>query len=492
VLCGQHAGGWSRRGSVPANEEPAVAARGAESENTDDPIYKPNRMPTVNRMFKRILTLIAGVALGIALSAAGLRVAAAWSFFPNRDLSRSTSYLREVLRLVNENYVDEKAAAYDALARNAIHGMVETLDPHSEFLEAKDNEEFEEDLVGEFGGVGLQVETRQNRIIVIAPLAGTPGERAGIQRGDEIVSIDGKSVDTTATIDTIVGKLRGKPKTKVTVGLFRPGTHQTLNLTLVREVIKVDSVRDVRIIDNAVGYVQLTEFSEHTGEQFGHALEQLLRDGATSLIIDLRNNPGGLLDAAVEVAEPFFKKGEIVVYTQGRKPSDREDYRADLDGDPIAMPVVVLINAGSASAAEVVTGALKDTGRAVVVGERSFGKGSVQSVFKLNNGEGLRLTTARYYTPGGVSIHEKGITPHVEVVMTPEEDNKLARQRSRSDIRDPAEFKARFGFEPIEDRQLDAALAVLKARRLLEHAEELHASVPRLQAIQSRLEAARR
>ncbi len=436
-------------------------------------------MITVGAMFKRILILSAGIVLGMVISVVGLRVSGAWSLFPNRDLSRSSAYVREVMRLVSENYVDEKAVAYDSLARNAIHGMVESLDPHSEFLEAKDNEEFEEDLTGEFGGVGLQVEARQSRVVVIAPLAGTPGERAGIQRGDEIVTIDGKPVDTTASIDSVVSRLRGKPKTQVAVGLFRPITHQTMNLTLVREVIKIESVRDVRIIGDGVGYVQLTEFSEHTGEQFGNALDKLLHDGATSLIIDLRNNPGGLLDAAVDVAEPFFKKGELIVYTEGRKASDHEEYRADLDGDPLTLPTVVLINAGSASAAEIVTGALKDTGRAVVVGERSFGKGSVQSVFKLNNGEGLRLTTAKYYTPAGVSIHEKGITPNVEVVMTPEEDNKLARQRSRPDITDPADFKARFGFEPIVDRQLDTALAVLKAIRLLDERDNVQVSALR-------------
>jgi carboxyl-terminal processing protease len=184
-------------------------------------------------------------------------------------------------------------------------------------------------------------------------------------------------------------------------------------------------------------------------------------------VIDLRNNPGGVLDAAVDVAEPFFKKGELIVYTQGRKPGDREDYRAEAEGEPVTLPIAILINAGSASAAEVLTGALKDTGRAVVVGERSFGKGSVQSVFPLKDGEGMRLTTARYYTPGGVSIHEKGIAPHVEVVMTPEEDDKLSRQRARADLVDPREFKERFGVDPIEDRQLQAALDVLKGVRLL-------------------------
>ena len=182
------------------------------------------------------------------------------------------------------------------------------------------------------------------------------------------------------------------------------------------------------MLPDDIGYIRLTEFSEHTGEQFGDAINRLLKQGISSLIIDLRDNPGGIIDSAVEVAEPFFRKGELIVYTQGRIPADREEYRAETEGQPLDLPVAVLINAGTASAAEIVTGALKDTGRAVVVGERSFGKGSVQSIFKLKNGEGLRLTTAKYYTPSGVSIHGHGITPQVEVVMTAEEDQNLRDQ----------------------------------------------------------------
>jgi len=425
------------------------------------------RMSTVEDMFKRILMLATGVVLGVALSVAGLRVVATWSILPNRELSRSANYVKEVMRLVNDHYVDERAVVYEKLARNALHGMVETLDPHTEFLEQKDNEEFEEDITGEFGGVGIQVETRQNRIVVIAPLAGTPSERAGIQRGDEIVSIDGKAVEPSGSIDGIISRLRGKPKTRVTMGLFRPSTQKTLSFTLVREIIKIESVRGARVLEDGIGYVQLTEFSDHTAEQFRRALTSLMQQGVHSLILDLRNNPGGLLDAAVEVVEPFFRKNELIVYTKGRKPEDREEFRAGSSRPPITLPLAVVINAGSASAAEIVTGALKDTGRAVVVGERSFGKGSVQSVFKLERGEGLRLTTARYYTPGGATIHERGILPHVEVVMKPEEDTKLARQRSRSDITDPKEFKDRFGFEPVTDRQLETAIAMLQGVRMV-------------------------
>ena len=266
----------------------------------------------------------------------------------------------------------------------------------------------------------------------------------------------------------MVDRLRGKPKTPVVVGIYRPSTRQRFTLTLMREIIKVDSVAGVRVLDGDIGYLQLTEFSEHTGEQFDNAIDRLLKQNIGSLVIDLRNNPGGLLDSAVDVAEPFFRKGEMIVYTQGRKPADREDFRAESEGEPLALPVAVLINSGTASAAEIVTGALKDTGRAVVVGERSFGKGSVQSIFKLKNGEGLRLTTAHYYTPSGVSIHEKGISPQVEVVMSAEEDGKLRQQALRPDLTDPREFDKRFGFFPVPDRQLQAALDVLKGVELLD------------------------
>lgn len=424
-------------------------------------------MRTVPVMFKRILTLAAGVLLGFGLALGGLKLAAAWSLWPNRELDRASSRVREVLTLVNENYVDEKSARYAELATAAMHGLADSLDPHSEFLEVKANQDFEEELTGQFGGIGIQVESRSGRILVIAPMAGTPGDRAGIRRGDEIVMIDGKRLVPDTAIDDVVRRLRGKPKTSVAVGLARTGQTEPINLTLVREVVKTESVRGARILGGGMGYIEITEFTESTGDQFAKALDHLLKEGIDSLVLDLRNNPGGLLDAAVEVAELFFRKGEIVVYTQGRKPENREDLRSEIEGAPLVLPIAILINANSASAAEVVTGAMKDTGRAVVVGERSFGKGSVQSIFPLKSGEGLRLTTARYYTPSGISIHEKGIVPHVEVVMTPEEDNQLGLQRARADVDNPAEFKERFGFSPIEDRQLKTAIEVLLGVQLL-------------------------
>jgi carboxyl-terminal processing protease len=422
-------------------------------------------MDTLAPMFKRILAASAAAALAFTACLVAARHAASWSLLPNRDLDRSSAYVREVLKIVNENYVDPGASGYDALARLSIHGMVDSLDPHSEYLESKDNQELEEDLDGEYGGIGIEVELHKGAFAVVSPIAGSPGDKAGILAGDEIVSIDGKPVEHGVPMDFVVGKLRGRPRTHVKLGLLRPGTGRRLDLDLVREVIKVLSIRGARVIDGTIGYIKIRDFSEHTGEQFDDALNQLLKKGIDSLVIDLRNNPGGLLDAAVEVAEPFFRKGELIVYTQGRRPADRENYLSETEGDPLKLSVAVLVNGDTASAAEIVAGALKDTGRAVVVGERSFGKGSVQSIFKLKNGEGLRLTTAHYFTPSGVMIHGRGISPQVEVVMSAEDDRRLNTQASRPEVTDPAEFKERFGFAPIEDRQLDAALDVLRAAR---------------------------
>jgi len=419
-------------------------------------------------MLRRLLTLAPTLVLGAGLSLAAMRLAFVWDLFPTRGLGRASGYVAEVMKIMNQNYVDAGAVSYDALARSALHGMAESLDPHSEFLEASDNEELDDELNGEFGGIGVLVELLHGRAMVISPTLGTPADRAGILRGDQITSIDGHAVDGAVSMDDIVRRLRGKPKTRVTVGIFRAHTGQRLTLTLTREVIKVDSVSSARVLADGIGYVRITDFSEHTGEQFDDALDKLLKQGIGALIIDLRDNPGGLIDAAVEVAEPFFRKGDLIVYTQGRSAADRDDLKSETEGQPLDLPIAVLINAGSASAAEIVTGALKDTGKAIVVGERSFGKGSVQTKFELRNGEGLRLTTARYYTPGGVSIHQKGITPQVEVVLSAEDDQNLRNQYAAGSSTDPRKYRDEFGSDPIPDRQLQAAQEVLKGVEILD------------------------
>jgi carboxyl-terminal processing protease len=428
-------------------------------------------------MLKRILAIAAGVFLGTVLSLGAVRMAAAWGFWPNRDLEKSSGYVREVLKLVNENYVEAKDASLPKLTQAALRGIVGSLDPHSEYMDAREYKALTEEISSEFGGIGVQVELRNGNIVVIAPIAGTPGARAGILRGDQIVRIEGAKIDKPA-IDDVVGRLRGKPGTKVTLSFFRPSTKKEFTVTLVREKIKVESVRDVHLLPGGIGYVQLTQFSEHTGEEFINALNKLNDQGMNALIIDLRDNPGGLLDAAVEVAEPFFKKGELIVYTQGRRREDRDEYRASAPEPPLDIPVAVLINAGTASAAEIVSGALKDTHRAVIVGERSFGKGSVQTIIDLRNGEGMRLTTARYYTPSGITLHEHGVVPDVEIVMSQADDQNVRLQHSREDVSDPADFKERFDIEAAPDRQLAAAEAVLRAALLLDANHPAPSSAP--------------
>ncbi|HOD45858.1 MAG: S41 family peptidase [Opitutaceae bacterium] len=413
-------------------------------------------------MSKRSLTILTAICLGLIVAGASARVALGWGWWSNRELNRASDYVHDVMKLVHENYVAPDAVPYDRLRRDAVHGMVESLDPHSEFLEEKAFSGLDADLRGDFGGVGIHIELRDNRVLVIAPIAGTPAERAGIRRGDEIVAVDATEVSRDVGMDDMVQLLRGEPGTKVSLTLVRTGEKQRLVVPIIREIIKVDSVRSIQVLEGGIGYIQIAEFSERTSEDFLAALDHLWAKDVRALVIDLRNNPGGLLDAAVAVAEPFFQRDELIVYTEGRLSEDRVEYRAATEGEPLKLPVAVLINSGSASAAEVLAGALKDTHRAVIVGERSFGKGSVQTIFELKNGEGMRLTTARYYTPSGVTIHEKGIEPQIEVVMTPAEDEKISLQRQRDDLRDPAAFAERFGFEPIEDRQLQAALAALR------------------------------
>ncbi len=428
-------------------------------------------------MLKRILVIAAGVLLGALLSVGSARVAAAWGFWPNRELDQSSRYVREVLSAVNDNYVDADKVAFPKLTEAALRGMLNSLDPHSEYMNARDYKKLEEDISSEFGGIGVQVEMRNGKVVVIAPIAGTPGAKAGILRGDVFVSVDGVKLEKPA-LDEVIGRLRGKPGTQVRIGFMRPSTTTDFEVTLKRERIKVESVREVHLRPDGIGYLEITQFGERTSEEFIGALNTLNAQGMRALIIDLRDNPGGLLTAAVEVAEPFFTKGELIVYTQGRKSQDRDEYRAAASEAPLTLPLAVLINGGSASAAEIVSGALKDTRRAVVVGERSFGKGSVQTILPLRQGEGLRLTTARYYTPSGVTLHEKGVLPDVEVVMSSVEDDSARIQRSRDDVVDPVEFKERFSIERTPDRQLDAAVSVLQAVILLEIRGDRPAAAP--------------
>ena len=284
-------------------------------------------------------------------------------------------------------------------------------DPYSRFVDPDELKQEEIDIEGEYGGLGLYIGSRDGKILVVSPIEGTPADKAGLQPMDEIVKVD-DDVVLGWNINDVVEKLRGKPGTKVTVWVRREGHDELLRFDMTRELIKIDSVNQKRLT-NDVAYIRITHFTQKTADEMRKALNTAGETKAKGLVLDLRNNPGGLLDASVAVADYFLDGGEVVSI-KGRVEKANEVYEAK-PGVLFAGPVSVLINEGSASASEIVAGALKDRGRAVLVGEKSFGKGSVQTLFKLPDGSGLFVTIAKYYTPSGVTIDGVGIKPDIEV-----------------------------------------------------------------------------
>lgn len=370
--------------------------------------------------------------------------------------------LRRALALINGFYVNGDPVELDDLSRSALNGMLSKLDPYSEYFDARDYERFDEEHSQEFGGIGVQIEVRDGLATVITPIEDGPSIEAGIMRGDRIVKVDGEEIQGES-ISELVGRLRGAVGTLVDVGVYRPSTEETFDFTLERSKIEVESVKGVRVYDDDIGYMRVAQFGRKTATEIFQAISELEGQGMNGLVLDLRNNPGGLLDAAVETIEPFVGENQLILYTEGRDESFREEWVSEYIGEPYLFPLVVLINPGSASAAEIVAGALKDTRRAIVVGETSFGKGLVQTVLPLGEGAYLKLTTSKYFTPGGYVIDGKGVAPNIEVPLSPEEDRKLAIQRQRLPFMSPDEFVARFEFEPIQDLQLQTALDTARA-----------------------------
>jgi carboxyl-terminal processing protease len=325
----------------------------------------------------------------------------------------------EVLTQVQKSYVDETKVK--DLVQGAIRGMLSTLDPHSAYMTPDMYKEMQVETKGEFGGVGIQIGVKENRLAVIAPIEGTPAYRAGIKAGDFITKVNDETTKDLTLMDA-VQKMRGPKGSKVNLTIQRDGTPDPLQFTLVRDTIKIESVKS-KVLDN-IGYVRLTQFQESTGRDLSKVLKQFKEQKLQSTILDLRNNPGGLLTSAVEVSEQFLPGGKLVVYTKGRE-SKKDEWIAKGKDQMDDSPMIVLVNEGSASASEIVAGALQDYGRAVIVGTTSFGKGSVQTILPLGDGSGLRLTTAKYYTPKGRSIQSTGITP--DIVVKPQPPTAVAK-----------------------------------------------------------------
>ncbi len=416
----------------------------------------------------RLLGLVLVALLGWNL-AIGAKIAAQHEDPANsKDVAfEKMMLLTEVLMQVRQSYVDSSKTAYKDLLYGALKGMLKSLDPHSQFMEPEMFAEMKDDTAGEFGGLGIVVGIRDGVLTVIAPMDDTPALRAGVLHGDMIVAIDGDSTEDIS-LQEAVKKMRGEPGTSVTITVVRPKTRETKDIKIVREIIKVPSVKDARIIEDGVGYIRITQFNEPTADALHRSLQELFEQGMSALVLDLRNNPGGLLSSAVEVSQEFLKSGDMIVSTRGRD-GVQSQYASKGKYHYVDFPMVVLVNGGSASASEIVAGALQDSRRAIIIGERTFGKGSVQSVLPLNDGSAIRLTTALYYTPASRMIHEKGIEPDIIVPMSMEDWQKIQMQRSSEELGGiEKDDNVLENGAVIVDKQLQRAVDVLKGIRMLQ------------------------
>jgi carboxyl-terminal processing protease len=387
------------------------------------------------------------------------------------DVYQNMELFTRILERVRKDYVDGDKLTYRELIHGALKGMLNTLDPHSEFMDEDKYNELRKDTEGAFGGVGIVIGTRDNFLTVIAPMEDTPAFKAGILTGDRIIKIEGKSTEKLNLPDA-VKRLRGEPGTDVAITVLRPSSGQVKDYKLTRAEIKVETVKDFSgrrefpLSESKIGYIRLTGFGEQTASELEDALKKLEKQGMQSLILDLRGNPGGLLEQAVKVCEKFLPKNQLVVSTEGRRAEDRSEFFSSGRGSRANLPLAVLVNGGSASASEIVAGCLQDTtasgvSRAVIIGEQTFGKGSVQKIMPFQDGTALRLTTAKYYTPSHKVIHEKGITPDIDVPMSVEEEELLFLSRTLGGLEALGD-EQRERVKSFHDAQLERAMDVLK------------------------------
>ena len=391
-----------------------------------------------------------------------------------REEYKSLETFTNILAIVKKNYVD-KVNTQDLL-KGAINGMLHSMDPHSAYLTAELYKELQMDTRGKFGGLGIEITIRGGILTVVSPIEDTPAHRVGIKSGDQIFKIEDEFT-RDMTLMEAVRKMRGPKGSKITISIKRKGVPDLLDFTIIRETIRVKSVRS-RTLEEGYAYVRLAQFQERTGRDLQKVLEKLSSEkgGIKGLVLDLRNNPGGLLTQAVRVTDIFLDSG-LIVYTEGRLESQKQKYFARKEGSWTEFPMVVLVNRGSASASEIVAGALQDHKRAVILGTKSFGKGSVQTILPLDDNSALRLTTARYFTPKGRSIQATGIIPNIVMENVPvqkaeaeekrrpslREENlpgHLKNQQKRGDKEKPAQQR---GDDSIKnDAQLRRALELLK------------------------------
>jgi len=417
---------------------------------------------------KIIIALVLGISIfvftSLAISAAEKK--------KQDELFRQVELFSDTLAIIQTDYVDDVKPK--DLIYGALKGMLASLDPHSQFMDPDAFNELKVDTEGKFGGIGIEITVKDSLLTVVTPIEDTPAWKAKIKANDRIVKIN-EELTRDMTITDAVKRLRGKPGEAVNLTIFRESEKKILEFKLVRDIIKIKDIKESKILEDGIGYIRLVEFRENTSQDIDTALENLTKLGMNAFILDLRNNPGGLLDVAVKVSEKFIDKGKLVVYTKGRKASQDLKYMSRSANPITALPMVVLINEGSASGSEIVAGCLQDHKRAIIMGTKSFGKGSVQTVIPLRDGSALRLTTAKYFTPLGKVIHEKGVIPDITVDEGKIElaVSKDLKPESAKDIFDELEQKNQAekdkeekGFDYKTDNQIMRALDVLKAIKL--------------------------
>ena len=377
------------------------------------------------------------------------------------------SLFAKAIQLIRQDYVDGNKTSYHDLITAALKGMLSSLDPHSQFMDPDDFRDMQEDTRSRFNGLGIEVSMKNGLPTVITAMEDTPAARAGILSGDQILKVNGISTERMGLQDAI-NVLRGPAGRKVTLTLLRPSTKEIKDYALERAEIKVQSVKGARLLDAElsgpfkIAYIRLIQFNEPTAEELSKALDELQKQGMQALVLDLRNNPGGLLNSAVDVCAQFLPPNTKVVSTQGRVASQQHDYStsgARKERPPF--PMALLINEGSASGAEIVSGALKDLRRAILVGETTFGKGSVQNVMQLPDGSAVRFTTAKYYTPGKQVIQGNGVTPNIRVPMTTEQERTLFTLRNAENVKPDEEKNIIKTKDPQMLRAIDALKGVM-------------------------------
>ncbi len=377
------------------------------------------------------------------------------------------SIFAKTLELIRQDYVDGNKTSYHDLITAAMKGMLSSLDPHSQFMDPNDFRDMQDDTRSRFNGLGIEVSMKNGLPTVVTAMEDTPAAKAGVLSGDQILRINGISTERMDLQDAI-NVLRGPAGRKVTLTLLRPSTKEIKDYILERAEIKVQSVKGAKLLDAEltgpfkIGYIRLIQFNEPTSEELSKALEELQKQGMQALILDLRNNPGGLLNSAVDVCAQFLPPNTKVVSTQGRVASQQHDYSTSgAKKERPNFPMVLLINEGSASGAEIVAGALKDLHRAILIGETTFGKGSVQNVMQLPDGSAVRFTTAKYYTPSKQVIQGNGVIPNIRVAMTAEEERSLFALRNAGNIKSEDEKNIVKSKDPQMRRAIDALKGVM-------------------------------